>query len=160
MGSYAGTTAFHPNRCTYESVSFHLSGAEHRHPLREILLALFLQAILGLVIYDFLAAFWGFERVCSIVKSWKVHEKCTDPNVLQNICRAIDYACTLYPRHARCLQRSFATTWMLRRHGITAYMALGARKMPFKAHAWVEVNGYPVNERSDVQGIYQVWERC
>jgi hypothetical protein len=37
---------------------------------------------------------------------------------------------------------------------------IGAQKFPFKAHAWVEVNGRVVNERSDVQSIYGIWERC
>ena len=39
-------------------------------------------------------------------------------------------------------------------------MVLGAQKLPFKAHAWVEVDGRPINERSNVQGTYAVWDRC
>jgi hypothetical protein len=39
-------------------------------------------------------------------------------------------------------------------------MVLGAKNNPFKAHAWVEVNGRSVNERNDVQMKYGVWERC
>ena len=39
-------------------------------------------------------------------------------------------------------------------------MVLGAQKLPFKAHAWVEVGGRAINERSNVQTIYVVWDRC
>ena len=34
------------------------------------------------------------------------------------------------------------------------------RNLPFKAHAWVEVDGRAVNERSNVQATYAVWDRC
>jgi transglutaminase superfamily protein len=40
-----------------------------------------------------------------------------------------------------CLQRSAATTLLLRRHGWDAEMVIGAKLLPFQSHAWVEVNG-------------------
>jgi hypothetical protein len=39
-------------------------------------------------------------------------------------------------------------------------MVVGAQKVPFKAHAWTEVNGQAINELRDVQKTYGVWERC
>src|SRR5580704_7845541 len=80
-------------------------------------------------------------------------------NVLRRACVAVNYACVWYPKQALCLQRSFVTTYLLRKHGVAAQMVVGAQKLPFKAHAWVEVGGRAVNERSDVQA-YGVWERC
>ena len=38
-------------------------------------------------------------------------------------------------------------------------MILGAQKLPFKAHAWVEVNGRAINERSNI-ATYAIWDRC
>jgi hypothetical protein len=56
--------------------------------------------------------------------------------------------------------RVYLTTYLLRKQGVDARMVLGAQKIPFQAHAWVEVNGHAVNERSDVQATYSVWDRC
>jgi hypothetical protein len=39
-------------------------------------------------------------------------------------------------------------------------MVIGAVDRPFKAHAWVEVDGRAILEDRDVQSIYKVWERC
>jgi hypothetical protein len=39
-------------------------------------------------------------------------------------------------------------------------MVMGSQNMPFKAHAWTEVEGVPVNERNDVKRIYSVLESC
>jgi hypothetical protein len=48
----------------------------------------------------------------------------------------------------------------MRSVGVTAHMVIGAQKVPFKAHAWTEVNGAAINERKEVKSIYGVWERC
>ncbi len=96
----------------------------------------------------------------STVKNWKVTREPGDRGAVEGICTTVNYACALYPKQALCLQRSFVTTYMLRRHGIAARMVLGAQVLPFKAHAWVEVEGRAINERADVQAIYGIWERC
>ncbi|HWF38395.1 MAG TPA: lasso peptide biosynthesis B2 protein [Candidatus Acidoferrales bacterium] len=46
-----------------------------------------------------------------------------------------------------CLEHSLALQWMLRRENIAAVMKIGARKQGgrFEAHAWVEVNGTPLD---------------
>jgi hypothetical protein len=76
------------------------------------------------------------------------------------VCTAVNYACVWYPKQALCLQRSFVTTYLLRKHGFAAQLVLGAQKLPFKAHAWVEVDGRAINERSEVQATYTVWDKC
>jgi hypothetical protein len=72
----------------------------------------------------------------------------------------MNYACVFYPKHVLCLQRSAVTTCLLRDCGVPAKMVMGAQKVPFKAHAWTEVNCSAVNERRNVQKVYAVWERC
>lgn len=54
-----------------------------------------------------------------------------------------------YPRRALCLEQSLALYVMLRRAGAPARLRIGARPVPFAAHAWVEIDGAPVSEPPD-----------
>ena len=122
---------------------------------------LFMRALLTLFAYDVLSTFCRFETIYSMVKGWTVAS--TPPSgqdTINRVCMAVNYACIWYPKQALCLQRSFVTTNLLRKHGVSAHMVLGAQKLPFKAHAWVEVDGQAINERSNVQATYSVWDRC
>lgn len=55
-----------------------------------------------------------------------------------------------------CLYRSFALTAILRREGVTADLCIGVIDLPFSSHAWVEVDGFVVNERIAVRKEYSV----
>jgi hypothetical protein len=72
------------------------------------------------------------------------------------LCRAMDFACAFYPTRVLCLQRSAATSLMLRRHGWHAQVVIGATTIPFKSHAWVEVNGVVVSDKPYMRDMYQV----
>jgi Transglutaminase-like superfamily len=120
---------------------------------------LFVQAVFMLLAYDTLTRLCRFQTLYSMVKGWKIASN-SEPDMIDRVCMAVNYACAWYPKQALCLQRSFVTTYLLRKHGVPAQMVLGAQKLPFKAHAWVEVDGQAVNERSNVQATYAVWERC
>ena len=55
---------------------------------------------------------------------------------------------------ARCLGRSLATWFLLRRRGVDAELVIGVQapkdgELP--AHAWVEVVGQPLNDEADVR---------
>jgi hypothetical protein len=78
----------------------------------------------------------------------------------QRLCRAMDFACVFYFKKVMCLQRSAATTLLLRHYGWHARMVTGAKVLPFKSHAWVEIDGKVTNDRPYVSEIYQVLERC
>ena len=55
---------------------------------------------------------------------------------------------------ARCLGRSLALWFILRRRGIDAEFVIGAdapQRGELQAHAWVEVAGVPVNDAPDVR---------
>ena len=121
---------------------------------------LFFQAWFMLFAYDILSLLCRFQILYSMVKGWKVAGIAADSDTIGRVCTALNYACIWYPKQALCLQRSFVTTYLLRKHGVSANMVLGAQKLPFKAHAWVEVEGRAVNERSNVQATYAVWDRC
>ena len=120
---------------------------------------LFFQGLFALLVYDILSTVRPFKAIHATVRGWKVANKSVAPDTIDRVCTAVNYVCVWYPKQALCLQRSFALTYLLRKHGVPALMVLGAQKLPFKAHAWVEVNGRAVNERSNVQA-YGVWERC
>lgn len=121
---------------------------------------LFFQALLMLLAYDVLSALCRFQTIYSLVRGWKVTGETDDAGIIDRVCIAVNYACVWYPKQALCLQRSFVTTYLLRKRGVTAQMVLGAQKLPFKAHAWVEVDRQAINERSNVQATYAVWDRC
>src|SRR6266850_7633593 len=121
---------------------------------------LFWKALLGLLAYDLMGFGSNFARMHNSLKAWTVSSRTPSPRAVEGVCRAVNYACVVYPKRVLCLQRSAVTTCLLRSCGVSAQMVMGARKLPFKAHAWVEVDGKAVNERLDVQSIYGVWERC
>lgn len=120
---------------------------------------LFFRALFVLVAYDCLSKVCRFQTLYSMVKHWKT-EGISAPDTIDRVCMAVNYACVWYPKQALCLQRSFVTTYLLRKRGIPAQMVLGAQKLPFKAHAWVEVEGRAINERSNVQATFAIWDRC
>lgn len=53
-----------------------------------------------------------------------------------------------------CLQRSLAITLLCRIRGVWPTWCTGVRTAPFVAHAWVEVDGQPVDESQD-PGYYR-----
>ena len=113
-----------------------------------------------LLAYDILSTVCRFQTIYSIVRGWTINSKTEESGVIDRVCMAVNYACVWYPKQTLCLERSFVTTYLLRKHGVPAQMVLGAQKLPFKAHAWVEVDGQAVNERSNVQATYAIWDKC
>ena len=121
---------------------------------------LFFRALLMLIAYDLLSTFSTFGKIHKMVKRWEVAPRAADSDTIEQVCTAVNYACIWYPKQVLCLQCAFVTTSLLRKQGFPAHMVLGAQKLPFKAHAWVEVDGRAINERSNVQATYAVWDRC
>lgn len=77
----------------------------------------------------------------------------------ETLCLAVDYACVFYFKQVLCLQRSSVATLLLRRHGWSAELVIGAQILPFQSHAWVEIGGSVVNEKPYMLDIYQVLAR-
>jgi Transglutaminase-like superfamily len=72
---------------------------------------------------------------------------------------AINTACVLYFKQVECLQRSAALVCLLRQLGTPAELVIGAQQLPFRAHAWVEVNGVVVNDSAPSVQLYGVLDR-
>ena len=101
----------------------------------------------------------NFERLYAKVRTFPIGHSSTGIDTNQ-IARALDLAAIWYPWRALCLQRSAATVCLLRTHGIPGQLVLGAQKLPFKAHAWVEVNGHVVGDLTYIPEIFAVLDRC
>ncbi len=63
--------------------------------------------------------------------------------------RSVAVAAAFFPGRAICLEQSIALYVLLRRRAVAAMLRIGVQPYPFKAHAWVEVDGQPVFENAD-----------
>ena len=114
-------------------------------------------AVLGLAVFDAVLHTLSIKTFCTLVKRWPVRRRTVVDNAttIGRTCDAVERACVWYARAALCLQRSAVTTCLLRSRGVPARMVVGARPMPFLAHAWVEVGGAVVNDWPRVKTFYQ-----
>jgi Transglutaminase-like superfamily len=115
---------------------------------------LVIESWLLLFYFDCLMHFRGFGRTHSAIRRQRVvyMEKRHEVAVL---CRASDFACVFYFKPVKCLQRSAATTVLLRRRGWKAEMVVGAQLLPFQSHAWVEIEGAVANDKPYMREIFQ-----
>jgi hypothetical protein len=113
-----------------------------------------------LIDFDFYLARKDFTALHNKVRHCPVANKAPSGDVVKQICSAVDTACIWYWKEALCLQRSAATACLLKRYGVPAQMVIGAQQMPFKAHAWVEVDGRVVNDKPYMPEMYAVLDRC
>jgi hypothetical protein len=121
---------------------------------------LVLQAYLRLIQFDLYLARGDFQALYDKVRNCPVERETALPDAVERICPAVDMACIWYWKEALCLQRSAATACLLRRYGVGAELVIGAQQMPFKAHAWVEVDGRVVNDKPYTPEMYAVLDRC
>jgi hypothetical protein len=121
---------------------------------------LVLQAYLKLIHFDLLMARKNFSALYTKVREYPRGKHASAPDAVEKICAAVDMACIWYWKEVLCLQRSAAATCLLKKYGVPAQMVIGAQQMPFKAHAWVEVNGRVVNDKPYVPEMYAVLDRC
>lgn len=118
------------------------------------------KALLGLLLFDLLGYGRNFAAMHHRVRQWETSRRHVPEGLVDRVCTAINHACVWYPKRALCLQRSAVTTCLLRHRGVSAQMVMGVQNLPFRAHAWTEVDGRAINERRNVQQAYSVWERC
>jgi Transglutaminase-like superfamily len=121
---------------------------------------LVLKAYLELIRFDFYLARGNFAALYNKVRKYPVGKKALAADAVERICSAVDMACIWYWKEALCLQRSAATACLLKKYGVQAQMVIGAQQMPFKAHAWVELDGRVVNDKPYTPEMYGVLDRC
>jgi Transglutaminase-like superfamily len=121
---------------------------------------LMLRAYLRLTQFDLYLAGGNFKALYNKVRDCKIAKTPVSPESVKQICAAVDMACIWYWKEVLCLQRSAATVCLLKRFGVPAQLVIGAQQIPFKAHAWVEVDGHVVNDKLYTQEMYAVLDRC
>jgi hypothetical protein len=121
---------------------------------------LVLKSYIRLIQFDFYLARGNFASLYSKVRNYPVANRPLTSDVVKLVCDAVDMACIWYWKEALCLQRSSATACLLKEYGVQAQMVIGAQQMPFKAHAWVEVDGQVVNDNPYTPEMYSVLDRC
>ena len=75
---------------------------------------------------------------------------------IQALGEAVNIAARHLPFPATCLTRSLLLGWLLRRRGVHSKLCIGVRLThgALEAHAWVECEGVPVNDRPDVSAQF------
>lgn len=121
---------------------------------------LVLRAYLRLVQFDLYLARGNFFAMHRKVAACPVRKSLDAPAPVERTCAAVDLACIWYWKEVRCLQRAAATTCLLKQYGTAARMVIGAQQMPFRAHAWVEVEGRVVNDKPYMREMYSVLDQC
>jgi hypothetical protein len=121
---------------------------------------LVLKAYVELIRVDLRLSRNDFAGMYKRVQSMPVGRPPGDPDATDVICGAVDRAAVWYWKQVSCLHRSAATTCLLRAAGIGARLAIGAQTLPFRAHAWVEVEGRIVNDKPYIAELYAVLDRC
>jgi len=119
-----------------------------------------LLAFIGLLAFDLLLKFAGFQYLIQKVERWPTAKaRSTDREICRRVRAAVDRAQMYYPKKAMCLQHSAVVTCLLRRRGVPAEMVLAAQEFPPKAHAWAEVAGQVVNDKNSVKSEYLILRR-
>lgn len=78
----------------------------------------------------------------------------SNPDLVQakRLARLVNRAAQQPVVPATCLSRSLLLQWFLKRQGIASQLCIGIDKTAtvFKAHAWVECAGVPVNDQPNI----------
>jgi len=121
---------------------------------------LYLRAIWQILAFEYYVVRKDFASLYWKVRDYPRSSVRPSLNLTDQICKAVDVVCIWHLKQVLCLQRSAATTCLLKRYGVSAQMVIGAQQTPFKAHAWVEVGGRVVNDKPYMTEIYAVLDRC
>jgi hypothetical protein len=117
-------------------------------------------ALAGYAAVDVILGTCGYHALQRIVRRWPVRRRAGhDAETPTSVAAALDRAAVWYPRTRLCLARSAVATCLLRWHGLPGQMIVGARLMPFHAHAWVELDGHVVADLPSVRTRYLVLDR-
>ena len=82
--------------------------------------------------------------------------------VAQRQARYVEVAARYGLYRATCLPRSLALWWLLRCHGLEANLRIGVKLVDkgLAAHAWVELQGQPLNEVPDVHQHFSAFAQA
>ena len=126
---------------------------------------LLFQAFLLLPIIHVALFIFGYYRLRGIIEKlspWKridLHDPESDRlQRARDIARLVTIAAQRGLYKATCLRRSILVWWFLRKENIPSKICFGVRMLNQKleAHAWVEYQGFVVNDSANVREDYQI----
>jgi hypothetical protein len=121
-------------------------------------------AWIALASVDLVLRLGGFGALYKVVAWWPtVGEAPLDTRAsrTERACLAVARAQSFYLKRAWCLQSAAAAVLLLRSRGVRGELVIGVRKLPFRAHAWAEVDQRVViNTEARLQEFYTVMSRC
>jgi len=120
---------------------------------------LVLKAYLKLIQFDRYLSRGSFSALYTKVRDYPISGNGTNSDDVVRLCSAMDSACIWYWKQVLCLQRSAAAVCFLKQHGVPAQLVIGAQQTPFKAHAWVEVEGRVIGDKAYVPDVFHVLAR-
>ena len=122
--------------------------------------SLMIRSYLLLVSFEWHIVRRNFQKVYQRVQAHAVRLALRQDVSPELACRAVNVACAVYFKEVQCLQRSATLVCLLRDCGIPASLVLGAQRLPFRGHAWVELAGEVVNDNPSALEKYDVLDRC
>jgi hypothetical protein len=122
--------------------------------------ALIIRSLALLVAHDCFMVCRDLETLVERTRALSLATVKSERRTEASVVLAFGLACSFYPKPVLCLQRSAVLVRLLRAEEIPARMLIGVRKIPFLAHAWVEVNGRIVDDHVAEQGAFFVLEEC
>jgi hypothetical protein len=109
----------------------------------------------------------GFRRLQALLSHGPVRQlRDASPDNMFTVAQARARLVQVAARHGfyrpTCLPQSLALWWLLRCHGIEANLHIGVKSINkgLEAHAWVEFQGQPLNDASDVHQHFSPFGRA
>lgn len=103
---------------------------------------------------------FGIQKTVHILACFENGRPCSEEDSLNNarvLVRALKHTVQRAFWKGNCLSRSLVLHWMLKRRGFSSEFYIGVKTAPkFRAHAWVEYKGVPLNAGKKVCNQYQV----
>jgi hypothetical protein len=125
-----------------------------------------LQALFWLPVVTLSLKWWGFKstqaRLCQLLPLRETVE--TGEDLVYRVLKvnqAVRLAAKYCQPWAKCLQQSLVLWSLLRHQGIDGQLRIGVQQKQgeFSAHAWVEWQGWAINDTQDVRDRYAAFEQ-
>ena len=102
----------------------------------------------------------GFARIRRWLTQLSRHRRVALDVAPSRLANLVNAASTRLPVPCSCLTRSLVLDAMLRQRGVESDLRIGVRLVegPLEAHAWIEVDGQPLNDSPAVTGQFAPFE--
>lgn len=100
---------------------------------------------------------WGLPRFQAWLHRARVrHGQAMTLEEMQALGKLVNIAALRTIGSTSCLTRSLVLQWLLHRRGVESQLRIGVSltQRVLSAHAWVEFEGIPINDRADVSSAF------